>query len=253
MKRFNKKSINYGLKTLTILAFVFIFMPFNMASAQICGDGGCNSVYKTPSSPIYGDINNPYTVAPNPKPIIDSINPSGSNRGSSPKTITVTGSGFVRGSIARVNDSSRFTTFIDDSHVLVGLTSDDMNRNNGFFLTIYNPAPGGGYSNAIYFTINNGANVNNNNNNNTNNGNVYPTANNNGGADSTTYSDTNSNNNGNSASDLASNAIFGANGFLPSGIIQWILFAIFILIIVILIRRISGAKQKYEDAPLKHE
>ena len=95
-------------------------------------------------------------------------------------------------------------------------------------------------------SVNNGVN---------NNGNVYPSTDNNGATDSTTYSDTNTNNdnNGNNASDLASNAIFGTNGFLPSGIIQWILFGIFILIIIILIRRISGAKQKYEEEPLKHE
>ena len=248
MKNIKNKSINYGLKTLTILAFVFIFTPFNSVLAQSCGDGGCNTVFRTQSAPVYSDINNPYTVAPNPKPVIDSINPSMSNRGSSPKTITITGSGFIRGSIARVNDSSRVTTFIDDSHVLVGLTSSDMSRNNGFFITVYNPAPGGGYSNAIYFTLNNVSGVNNN----TNNGNVYPATNNNDSTDGTTYSDTGTNND-NSGSELASNAIFGSNGFLPSGIIQWVLFAILILIIVIVIRRISGAKQNYEESPLKHE
>ena len=248
MKNIKNKSINYGLKTLTILAFVFIFMPFNSASAQVCGDGGCNTVYNTPSSPVYSNINNPYTAVPNPKPVIDSINPSGSNRGSSPKTITITGSGFVRGSIARVNDSSRGTTFIDDSHILTRLTSEDMNRSNGFFITVYNPAPAGGYSNAIYFTLSNTSNVN-------NTGTIYPATNtsNNGTADyGNTYSDT-STNNDNNGSDLASNAIFGSNGFLPSGIIQWVLFAILVLVIIIIVRRISGAKQKYEEAPLKHE
>jgi len=248
MKRFKNKSINYGLKTLTILAFVFIFTPFNSASAQVCGDGGCNTVFQTQSVPSYNDLNNTYQVAPNPKPVIDSINPSGSNRGSSPKTITITGSGFVRGSIARVNDSSRGTTFIDGSHLLVRLTSDDMNRSNGFFITVYNPAPAGGYSNAIYFTLSNVSSGN-------NNGAIYPTTNNNdnGTADyGTTYSDTGTNND-NNGSDLASNAIFGSNGFLPSGIIQWVLFAILVLVIIIIIRRISGARQKYEEEPLKHE
>ena len=57
----------------------------------------------------------------------------------------------------------------------------------------------------------------------------------------------------NSTNDLASNAIFGSSSFLPSGLIQWILFAIFILIIIILVRRIFGATETYEEAPMKHE
>ena len=54
------------------------------------------------------------------------------------------------------------------------------------------------------------------------------------------------------SSNLASNAIFGSNSFMPSGIIQWILFAIFVLLIVILVRKISGADKKYHSTPMKH-
>jgi hypothetical protein len=50
---------------------------------------------------------------------------------------------------------------------------------------------------------------------------------------------------------LASNVIFGSNSFMPSGIIQWLLFAIFVLIVVIVVRRIFLA-DKYHAKPLKH-
>jgi hypothetical protein len=53
-------------------------------------------------------------------------------------------------------------------------------------------------------------------------------------------------------SNLAANALFGSNGFLPSGLIQWILFAIFILVVVVLARIVFGAKRKYDSTPLKH-
>lgn len=53
--------------------------------------------------------------------------------------------------------------------------------------------------------------------------------------------------------ELAANAIFGANTFTPSGIIQWILFAILVLVSVILVRKIYGADQKYHAAPMKHD
>ncbi|MCX6752491.1 MAG: hypothetical protein NTZ87_03260 [Candidatus Nomurabacteria bacterium] len=51
---------------------------------------------------------------------------------------------------------------------------------------------------------------------------------------------------------LAANAIFGSNSFLPNSLIQWIFVAIIILIIVILVRRVYGGNEKYNSTPLKH-
>lgn len=51
---------------------------------------------------------------------------------------------------------------------------------------------------------------------------------------------------------LAANAIFGDVGFLPTGLLQWILFAILVLFIVILTRRVFGGSKKYHQTPLKH-
>lgn len=50
---------------------------------------------------------------------------------------------------------------------------------------------------------------------------------------------------------LVAGAIFGGDGFMPSGIVQWLLLAIFILLIVIIVRKIFGEKQ-YHQSPLKH-
>jgi len=125
--------------------------------------------------------------------------------------------------------------------------------NGGFFITVWNGAPGGGFSNANFFTVNSNvvgtvsstANINNNTNNNVN-------------SSPDTFTDTTQSDNGtvngtnDSYSNLASNAIFGSNSFLPSGIVQWILFAIVILLIIIVVRRIFGAKKNYDDSPLKH-
>jgi hypothetical protein len=58
--------------------------------------------------------------------------------------------------------------------------------------------------------------------------------------------------NPNTNQSLAASVILGTNSFLPSGIMQWILLAILILIIVILARRIFGGTQKYMQVPLKH-
>ncbi len=54
------------------------------------------------------------------------------------------------------------------------------------------------------------------------------------------------------ANSIGANALFGTNGFTPSGLIQWILLAILILIIVILVRKVTGAEKRYHAEPLKH-
>ena len=52
---------------------------------------------------------------------------------------------------------------------------------------------------------------------------------------------------------LTANALYGTNSFLPSGLIQWIIFAIFILLLIILIRTLAGSREKYMATPLKHD
>ena len=54
-------------------------------------------------------------------------------------------------------------------------------------------------------------------------------------------------------SNLAASAIFGSNSSMPSGLIQWIFFAILILLMVILVRRIYGGSEKYYAAPMKYD
>ena len=53
-------------------------------------------------------------------------------------------------------------------------------------------------------------------------------------------------------SDLAATAIYGDDGFLPSGILQWIFIAILALIIILLVRNVFGGAKNYFATPLKH-
>jgi hypothetical protein len=266
MSKTNKKSINLSLKILALFAFALIFVPLNEAAAA--------NGWTTSGNGIWTTSNNYYNEGPadqpnNPSPTIGSIYPKSSNVGVGTKTITITGSGFFPGSIVRINGNGRAVTFIDASHLLIQITGNDTylyRANGGFFITVFNGEPGGGYSNAIFFTVNNPAPVpvvNNNGGNYTNytntNTNTNTSTNNTVTPDNFTDTNANQTNTGttNSATDnysnLASNAIFGSdNSFLPSGIVQWVLFAIIILLIVIVVRKVFGAKQNYEESPMKH-
>ncbi len=53
-------------------------------------------------------------------------------------------------------------------------------------------------------------------------------------------------------STLAASVVLGTNSFLPAGILQWILLAILILFIILLTRRVFGARKRYMMVPLKH-
>lgn len=246
MSKINKKSINYSLKLLTILAFGLIFIPFNRASAT----SSYVNAYKNPV------ITSQTAEENNPKPFVNSISPSTLNKGVGTKTITITGNGFVPSSIARINGSNRPTTFIDSSHLLIQTNQTDLSRVDGFFITVFNVSPGGGYSNAAFFTIKTTPVATSTNtdtgNNNSNNSDTYsetnPTENQNN-----TNGTNGENNTDENYSSLASNAIFGTSSFLPSGLVQWILFAIIILLIIIIVRKIFGAKDNYDASPMKHE
>lgn len=51
---------------------------------------------------------------------------------------------------------------------------------------------------------------------------------------------------------LVASVVYGEDSFLPSGIIGWILLAIFILIIVILARKVFGGEKNFHSTPMKH-
>ena len=213
--------------------------------------GGYITFYPDPNL----NYNKEYDEAPNPSPTINSINPNSSNKGTGTKSVVITGSGFVPSSVAKMNGADRPTTFIDSSHLLIKLADGDLNRNDPFFITVYNKAPGGGYSNAASFKIKNpGATavVSGTQNNNNTNG-----IDNNNTSSSDTFTETptqgQNTQNGQNNSNLASNAIFGTNGFMPSGLVQWVFFAIIVLVIIILVRKIMGGSEAYHATPLKHD
>lgn len=236
-KSIYKNSIVSGLFLLAILAFGILFIPTSAAHAQSYNEGGDD-----------GYDHFMYT-SPNPIPILYSISPKSMSAGDNITTITITGHGFKANSVARWNGSDRPTTFIDTDHLIMRLNPNDLTDSATNYVNVFNPSRGA-YSTAATFKISgfvagstagngNGYNpyvdpVNTMNNNQSNGGNIDQNA------------------DDHPVSTLASNAIFGVNSLVPNGIIQWILFAIIILLVIILVRKIFGASDRYHNSPLKY-
>src|ERR1700744_2075252 len=90
----------------------------------------------------------------NPTPFLSSINPASAVAGSAAVTISATGTGFVSGSTIDWNGSPLPSTFVSASQLSATLPASDLANAGTGKVTVASPAPGGGASPAITFTIN---------------------------------------------------------------------------------------------------
>src|SRR5579863_3867515 len=87
----------------------------------------------------------------NPIPQLDSVAPNAVAPGTIGFTLTVTGTGFVSGSTIIWDGSSLATTFVSSSKLLALVPTPKVATANTASINIFNPGPGGGYSNTKYF------------------------------------------------------------------------------------------------------
>ena len=52
---------------------------------------------------------------------------------------------------------------------------------------------------------------------------------------------------------LISDLIWGSDGFVPSGLVQWIAIAFLVLVGIFLIRKIFNVDKHYHKKPMKHD
>jgi copper(I)-binding protein len=91
----------------------------------------------------------------NPAPTISSISPATAVAGSGNFTLTITGTNFVTNSVVRWNGSDRTTTFVSSTQLTAAISASDVATAGTANVTVFNPTPGGGTSNAATFTITN--------------------------------------------------------------------------------------------------
>src|SRR3970282_2230101 len=93
----------------------------------------------------------PFTIN-NPVPTITSLAPSSALAGDPAFTLTVNWTTFVSGSVVRWNGSDRTTTFLSSTQLTAAIPASDLATAGTAQVTVFNPAPGGGTSNATPFT-----------------------------------------------------------------------------------------------------
>ncbi len=90
----------------------------------------------------------------NPVPVVTSLQPSSASAGGLGFTLMVTGSNFISSSAVRWNGTTKSTTYVNSTTLSATISSADIASAGAAQVTVFNPAPGGGQSNALTFTIN---------------------------------------------------------------------------------------------------
>ncbi|MFA5999591.1 MAG: hypothetical protein WC783_01225 [Candidatus Paceibacterota bacterium] len=257
----NNKTTKYSvfLTLLFIAILAVVIMVPDTASAQSTagyvtgyGVGQYNYIYPNNTynsgynytNTGYAYNNNYNAPTYNPTPRIYSMSPSTVNKNSTSFVAVINGDGFIPSSTVRVNGENQITTYISPSRLEMRLNNLSQMSTGGHIVNVYNPNTNSfGYSNDVTLKVNTGTVASTN----TSTKTVAKKASTTTTTVATTKATTNK-----SEESLVAGAIFGTSeGFLPTGLMQWILFIIFVLLIIYLWRKIYNAP-KYEMTPLKH-
>ena len=113
------------------------------------------TVNVTVTNPAGGGTSNvqAFTIN-NPAPTETSLSPTSATAGGAAFTLTVNGTGFVSTSVVKFNGAAKTTTFVGATQLTAAITAADIATAGTATVTVTNPAPGGGTSGNLSFTIN---------------------------------------------------------------------------------------------------
>lgn len=111
-------------------------------------------------NPAPGGPSNEITLlVKNRQPAATAISPSRAERGGGPFTLTVNGDKFVSTSVVRWNDQDLPTTFVSSTEIRAEVPASSITTAGDAAITVSSPAPGGGESDPLVFTVVNPAPV----------------------------------------------------------------------------------------------
>jgi hypothetical protein len=95
-----------------------------------------------------------FTVsATNPVPTVASLSPSSLTAGATAQTLTINGTGFMSSPTVTYNGAAHAAAYVSGSQLTISLTTADLATAGAYPVVVTNPAPGGGSSAAVNFTV----------------------------------------------------------------------------------------------------
>lgn len=139
-------------------------VPYDGGVLCAAGNGGCDAhadcvetagtVACTCQSGYSGNGTTCTALTTNPVPGLTNLGPPNVNAGSPSTTVALTGTGFAPTATAFFGTVALATTFASSSSATAVVPASELTTPGTRAVTVVNPAPGGGTSNALPFTVN---------------------------------------------------------------------------------------------------
>jgi hypothetical protein len=102
-----------------------------------------NTLFRT--APGEGDSKRKDNLT-NPVPSISDFEPKSIEPMTNNLIVNIIGTGFIKGTVVRINGTNRETQFVDETKLTTKLLADDVQKEGELEVTVFNPLPGGGES-----------------------------------------------------------------------------------------------------------
>ena len=122
-------------------------------SASDQATAGNYAVVVTNPTPGGGASNSVSFVVSNGVPSITSLSPASATVGATSQAVTINGTGFVSTSTVTYNSVAHTATYVSSAQLKITLSATDLATAGTYPVVVTNPAPGGGASNAVNFTV----------------------------------------------------------------------------------------------------
>jgi hypothetical protein len=123
-----------------------------LTAAQVASAGAISVTVVTPA-PGGGTSNIASISVNNPAPVITTLAPASLNVGAPDTLLTVTGAGYVSGSVIQLNGANLATTYVSATQLKATIAAAQLSAPGTLNITVLSPAPGGGTSAAKAITV----------------------------------------------------------------------------------------------------
>ena len=148
--------VNFGSTSLAATWQSSSQLTASVPSSRVSAAGTFQVSVTNPGAPGATSNSLPFTVtgsSENPVPAITQLSPASLPIGSAPQMLTISGAGFLASSTVTFNGIAHAAVFVSASQLTISLTSADLATAGNFPVVVTNPAPGGGASAPVDFTI----------------------------------------------------------------------------------------------------